>query len=306
LRTVVLGGTRFVGRALVEELLNAGHDVVVVHRGQHEPEGLPEVEHVHVDRRALEPGRLAALGADAMVDVSCMTAREATVALDSAGPDTRLAVASSMDVYRAFGSLWAGVATDPLPLTEESALREEPPPDREYVADGYDYEPREYEKLDVEREYLARGGAVCRLPMVYGPHDYKRREAIVLDRLGEPIPVGAGNFLWSRGFAPEIARGMRLALERPGEVFNLCEAECAPIRLWMEQIAAAANAPVEFVRVPDSELPEDLEIAGDIAQHVLASPAKAERMLGWAHADPVACVRESVAWHLENPPVVQR
>jgi nucleoside-diphosphate-sugar epimerase len=307
LRTIVLGGTRFIGLALVEELLSAGHEVVVVHRGEHEPEGLPDVEHVHVHRRALEPGQLARLGAEALVDMSCMTADDAALALEAAGREMRLVVASSMDVYRAFGALWAETVTDAMPLTEESPLRDGPPPDREYVADGYDYDPREYEKLDVERAYLARGGTVCRLPMVYGPHDYKRREAIVLDRLDDgKIPVGAGGFLWSRGYAPELARGLRLALERPGDVFNLCEAECAPVRLWMEQIAAAAGREVEFVRVPDAELPEDLEIAGDIAQHVMAVPLKAERVLGWVHADPITCVRESVAWHLDHPPGGQR
>ena len=52
----------------------------------------------------------------------------------------------------------------------------------------------------------------------------------------DQLPVGAGGFLCSRGYAPELARGIRLALEHPaaaGEVFNLCEAQCAPLRLWI-------------------------------------------------------------------------
>nr|MDQ3724539.1 NAD-dependent epimerase/dehydratase family protein [Actinomycetota bacterium] len=53
MRILVLGGTRFLGLALVHELLEAGHSVAVVHRGEHEPEGLAGVEHVHVDRRRL-------------------------------------------------------------------------------------------------------------------------------------------------------------------------------------------------------------------------------------------------------------
>jgi len=70
--------------------------------------------------------------------------------------------------------------TDAVPLTEESPLRAGPPPDRSYVMEGYDYDPTEYEKLDVEAAYLARGAVVCRLlPMVYGPYDYKHREDFV-------------------------------------------------------------------------------------------------------------------------------
>ena len=45
MRVVVLGGTRFIGRAVVAELVAAGHDVLVVHRGQHEPVDLPDVPH---------------------------------------------------------------------------------------------------------------------------------------------------------------------------------------------------------------------------------------------------------------------
>lgn len=295
MRTVVLGGTRFIGRALVDELLDHGHELLVVHRGEHEPPGLPDVEHLHVDRAGLTRAQLERFRPDAVVDMCCMSAADAEPVLAALPPGTRMVVASSIEAYRAFASLLAGTVTDALPLTEDSPLREGPPPEGSS------------DKPGAERAYLERGGAVCRLPMTYGPHDYKRREGFVLDRLADGrIPVGAGGFLWSRGYAPELARGLRLALDRPGEVFNLCEAECAPVRLWIEQILAAAGAEVELERVPDAELPEDMDIAGDIAQHWLCSPAKAERLLGWVHAGPAECVRRSVAWHLDNPTEAQR
>ena len=310
MRTIVLGGTRFIGHAVVEELVASGHDVLVVHRGEHEPPDLPDVSHLHVHRRRLaeKAAELRRFAPDGVVDMSAMTGGDAAAALDALPPGVRLVVASSIDVYRAFASVWAGTVTDAVPLTEESALRDGPPPDRSYVMEGYDYDPAEYENLDVERAYLARGGTVCRLPMVYGPRDFKRREELVLSRVRagrRALPVGAGSFLWSRGFAPDLARGMRLALEHPeagGEVFNLCEEPCAPIRLWIEQIIAAAGADLELVRVPDAALPEDLDITGDIAQHWMASAEKARRVLGWRHGDPADRVAASVHWHLEHPP----
>jgi len=42
LRVLVLGGTRFIGRALVFELRGCGHEVAVVHRGEHESGQLME------------------------------------------------------------------------------------------------------------------------------------------------------------------------------------------------------------------------------------------------------------------------
>jgi hypothetical protein len=88
--------------------------------------------------------------------------------------------------------------------------------------------------------------------------------------------------------SPARARGLRLALKDPGaagEVFTLCEAQCAPIRLWIEQIVAAGGTDIELIRVPDATLPGDLDITADIAQHWVASAEKASRQVGWRHAD---------------------
>jgi nucleoside-diphosphate-sugar epimerase len=310
MRTLVLVGTRFIGRALVDELLRAGHEVLVVHRGEHEPDGLRDVPHLHVHRRQLSSrsAELSAFDPEALVDLSAMTRGDASAALEAVPDGLPLVVASSIDVYRAFSSLWKGTVTDPVPLTEASPLRAEPPPDRAQVMEGYDYDPADYEKLDVEAAYLARGGTVCRLPMVYGPHDYKRREDFLLRRVRagrRRIPTGAAGFLWSRGHVADLARGIRLALERPrarGEVFNLCESTCAPLRLWMEWIVEATGVQAELVRVPDELLPDDLDITGDIAQHLMASAEKARELLGWVHSDPRERVRDSVRWHLAHLP----
>jgi nucleoside-diphosphate-sugar epimerase len=310
MRVIVLGGTRFIGRAVVAELVAAGHEVLIVHRGEHEPVGLPDVPHLHAHRRELprHSAELRAFRPDAFIDMSAMTGSDATAALGALPADVRLVAVSSIDVYRAFASVWAGIVTDAVPLSESSPVRDGPPPDRAYVMEGYEYDPAEAENLDVEAAYLASGATVCRLPMVYGPHDYKHREEFVLRRVRarrRQMPIGSGAFLWSRGYAPELARGIRLAVEQPvaaGEVFNLCEPQCAPLRLWIEQIVAATDAELELVHVPDRVLPDDLDITGDIAQHWMTSATKAEAVLGWVHRDSVACVRESVAWHVAHPP----
>ena len=66
---LVLGGTQFVGRALVEAALTTGADVTLFHRGLTNPNLFPEAEHVLGDR----DGGLAALDGrswDACIDVS--------------------------------------------------------------------------------------------------------------------------------------------------------------------------------------------------------------------------------------------
>jgi 2'-hydroxyisoflavone reductase len=69
LKLLVLGGTKFVGRALVEAALARGHELTLFNRGQTNPELFPEVEKLRGDR----DGELDALRGrswDAVVDVA--------------------------------------------------------------------------------------------------------------------------------------------------------------------------------------------------------------------------------------------
>src|SRR5215831_16181535 len=154
MKVIVLGGTRFIGRASVEDLVAHGHDVLVVHRGQTEPPDFPIARHLHVDRHALRDVRaeLAAFGAEAVLDAIALTRADAEVAVQALPTQARLVVLSSIDVYRAYTSLLAETITDPVPLTEDSPVRSQRYP---YRGQGRDLD--DYEKLDVEEVYLARG-----------------------------------------------------------------------------------------------------------------------------------------------------
>jgi nucleoside-diphosphate-sugar epimerase len=308
MRVMVLGGTRFIGAAIVEELHAHGHELLVVHRGEHEPAHLPEVDHLHADRRDLPRlrGPVAEFGPEALVDNCAYSAADAETALVTVGDDVRLLVVSSMDVYRAFGAVLAGTETDPVPVDETSPVRPErypyrgrphPPPDADT-----------YEKLDVEAAYLARAATVCRLPAVYGERDHQRREEPILRRVRsgrDRIPAGSGTWLWTRGYVRDVAAGIRLALESDAavaEVLNLGEARTWSMGLWARHVLEAAGAPADLVRVPDVLLPDDLRALGTVPQHLLVDSSKARDLLGWTETDPHEALARSVAWHLANPP----
>jgi nucleoside-diphosphate-sugar epimerase len=305
LKVVVLGGTRFIGRAIVEDLAESGHQLLLVHRGVLEPDGLPHAEHLHTERADLPTHRstLKEFNPDAAIDCRALTRADAEIVLDALPADIRLAVISSVDVYRAFGALNDDRETDPVPLNEESPVRPNRYPYRGQM-EGMD----DYDKLDVEEVYLARGATSLRLPMVYGERDYQRREEFVLRRVRagrKQIPVGAGMWLACRGYVRDIARGARLALESSvaaGEVLNLCEDRTFSMGLWTRMILEAAGSDAELVRVADDLLPEDLKPTGTMTQHIPASAHKARAMLGWTTTDPLATLRTTVAWHLGNPP----
>lgn len=310
MRVLVLGGTRFIGRAIVEELAAAGHELAVVHRGEREPpNGFPDAAHIHVERGHLRAKRdeIAAFRADAAVDTFAMTRAGAEVALDVVPEGIPTVVLSSMDVYRAFGALNSGLVTDSVPIDEASPVR----------ADRYMYRGKmpgaawadEYEKLDVEELVLPRGATVLRLPMVFGEGDGQRREEFILRRVRAGrgrIPIGSGSWLSARGYVRDIARGARLCLERPervrGEILNLCERRTAPVVLWATQILHAAGSEAELVRVPEDLLPEDMGETATIAQHLMVDSTKARELVGYTDTEPLEAVRRSVAWHLANPP----
>ena len=306
MRIIVLGGTRFIGRAIVEELVRAGHDILVVHRGNLEPDDMPSISHLHCDRSALTAHRqeLAAFEPGAAIDCRALTRADAETALAALPAGIRLVVISSMDVYRAFGAAIEGQETDPVPLDEDSPVRSERYPYRDKSPDRYDYD-----KLDVEDVYLPLGATSLRLPMVYGPRDYQLREEFILRRVraGRPrIPFGAGTWLACRGYVGDIARAARLALESAstaGMALNLCEDRTYSMTMWSRMILEAAGSRAELVRVADEMLPEDLKQTGAVSQHIAATARRARALLGWTTSDPVETLRATVSWHLAHPPL---
>ena len=300
----MLGGTRFIGRATVEDLAAAGHELLIAHRGELEPDDLPPAQHLHCDRAALADHRdeLAAFRPDAMVDCRALTRPDAEVALEALPDVARRVFISSLDVYRAFGAVNEGRETDPIPLLEESPLRTERYPYRGKVPDRDDYE-----KLDVEDVYLPRGATALRLPMVYGERDYQLREEFILRRVRAGrtrIPFGSGSWLACRAYVGDVGRAVRLAVETPNAtgVFNVCEDRTYSMRMWARMILDAAGSDAQLVQVPDAALPEDLDLTGNVLQHIAASSGKARAAFGWTTSDPFETLRTTVRWHIEHPP----
>lgn len=69
MKILILGGTRFLGRAVVEEALKRGHEVTIFNRGTNN-EIFPEVEHLIGDRNG---------------DVSSLENRKWDVIVDTCG-----------------------------------------------------------------------------------------------------------------------------------------------------------------------------------------------------------------------------
>jgi nucleoside-diphosphate-sugar epimerase len=103
-RLLVLGGTKFLGRAAVEEALARGHEVTLFNRGETNPELFPEVQKLRGDRtESLAP--LARGQWDAVIDPSGYlpsVVRSSAEAL--AGAAGHYVFVSSVSVYASLAS----------------------------------------------------------------------------------------------------------------------------------------------------------------------------------------------------------
>ena len=99
MRILVLGGTRFLGRAIVDAVLERGHEPTLFNRGETNPELYPNVEKLPGDRRA-DLGALEGRNWDVVVDVAAYFPDEARRSVDVLlGNVGRYAFVSTVSVY---------------------------------------------------------------------------------------------------------------------------------------------------------------------------------------------------------------
>ena len=119
MRLLILGGTIFLGRHLVDAALTRGHELTLFNRGQHGSELYPEVERLRGDR----DGNLEALRGrrwDAAIDTSGYVPRVVRASAELlAGAVGHYTFISSLSVYAHFRELGmdeqapVGVLDDP-------------------------------------------------------------------------------------------------------------------------------------------------------------------------------------------------
>lgn len=161
MRLLVLGGTKFVGRALVEAALAGGAEVTLFHRGRTGTELLPAAERVTGDRDGGLDG-LRGRTWDACVDVSGYVPRvvraSAELLRDAVG---RYVFVSSISAY---ASLAEPGLTESAPLAQL-----EDPAVEEITAETYGGLKARCER--VVEEVFGERCAVVRPGVVAGPHD---------------------------------------------------------------------------------------------------------------------------------------
>ncbi len=307
MRVLVIGGTRFIGRATVPELLRRGHEVTIFHRGKTPNPFGDQVTERLGDRLVSESVRRALDGTpfDGVVDIayawdSRTGPRELGYVADSlARPPERYVYLSSVSVY----------GDGPLPLTEES--RRDPMlgaySEDKIAAEDFLFDAQRAGRFDV---------AILRPPYVHGPWNNIPREAWFWDRIlaGRPVIVpDGGTTLFQWAAARDVAWALAESLENPaarGQAFNIAEAEPLTYSAFIDRLAKVADTPVEKAPVPRKRLHE---LGGsqfgarmyfgatlDAEVDFSVSIEKARRLLRFQPTDPLDGLRDAYTWYLQH------
>lgn len=312
---LVLGGTGFIGRPVVERLHRAGRSVAVFHRG-HRGGDLPdEVGRILGDRRALadHAEALQGLGARVVVDVIAYTEAEARALVAALGDAVeRIVLVSSQDVYRAYDRFRRAEdgPLEPVPYTEEAPLRDTRYPYRGQ-APSKDPWIEQYDKILVEEIVRAAppAGTVLRLPMVHGPGDRQRRTLGYLARMDDERPAilleeGHAGWRGTRGYVDDVAAGIAAAVldERAaGRTYNLGEADPATEAAWVRAIGEAAGWEGEVVAVPSDLWPAARARSYDWRQDLVADTGRVRDELGYAEPTPPGeGLERTIAWERDQ------
>jgi 2'-hydroxyisoflavone reductase len=162
MRLLVLGGTRFLGRAIVDEAIRRGYDVTTFSRGL-SGEPRPGAEALHGDRtNSADLIRLAERDFDLVIDTSVIAPRHVTASARLLAPRVRhYTYVSTLSVYAGFGEV---------PVSEESPVLDcSPDADGSIEELGYGELKAGCERA-VARELPGRH-LIVRPGLLVGPHE---------------------------------------------------------------------------------------------------------------------------------------
>jgi 2'-hydroxyisoflavone reductase len=244
-RLLVLGGTKFLGRAAVEAALERSHELTLFNRGETNPELFPDAEKLRGDRDG---------------DLSALEGREWDAVIDPSGYLPR--------VVRASAELLKGSVGQYVFVSSISVYREPYEPGFDEDAPVFDIEPatenvnEEYAELKaacerVVREVVPKAHANVRAGLIVGPHDPTGRFTYW------PLRVAAGGAVLAPAPADRKVQFIdvrdlgawlvRLAEERTTGTFNAVR-PAAPFKELLEACRQVAGNDADFVWADESFL----------------------------------------------------
>jgi 2'-hydroxyisoflavone reductase len=306
MKVLVIGGTLFIGRLLVEELVKGGHEVAILHRKPKHDYGR-KVENLIADRNDVDSLREALSG------------RRYEVIFDNAYDWERGTTAAQVE---ATVKLVGDRITRYIFLSSVAAYgdglnhKESDPLAPDYHVDAYVRHKATTERL-LFRMHSHTGLPVVtfRPPFVYGPNNPFYREAFFWDRLraGRPVVIpGDGHRLMQFAYVHDLVHAMIRSMEEPravGEAFNIADTKPLTQVEVVEKLGKVANADVTLARVPRDVI---VSLGGSVMEEpyyfgeyfdlppITMNIGKVTRMLKMKLTPFEVGLKETYKWYLRN------
>ncbi len=312
MRIVIIGGTGHIGTYLVPHLVGAGHEVICINRGQHEPyqphTAWKSVQHVAMDRVAEEKAgtfgsRVHDLKPDVVIDMICFT-------LDSARHLVE-ALKGQVQHFLHCGTIWVHGPSLMVPTTEEQ-------PRRPFGDYGIQKAAIEVYLLDQARRH-AFPATVLHPGHIVGPGWVPLNPAgnfnpQVFGRLahGEELALpNLGLETVHHVHAEDVAQAFWKALDHwsraVGESFHVVSPAALTLRGYAEAMSAWFGQPACLRFIPWDEWRTTASETDAAAtwDHIAHSPncsiAKAQRLLEYhPRYTSLQGVQESVTWLIQQ------
>lgn len=302
---VVIGGTRFVGRHTVQELLDRGYHVRIVNRGRHPNpfQDEPKVEHVRGDRNDRSTLRAATEGVtpDIVIDCVAYLPQQVAAAVDSFANVDSYVYVSSAGVYRSY-DVPRREDTTPLEPYDPSYAVDDPSERFTGGMHGYSVRKAEGDRVCFAAADDGVNAMVVRPTYVFGPHDYTHRFDYWIDRVASAERVlvpGDGDALAHQIYVEDLADALVTVAESgtPGEAYNAGARQLLTLDERLHAIAEALETDVELVHADDRDLSafdlsvDDFPLVGSHPS-VLSTAKLAD--LGWTSTPHDVAIQRTV------------
>jgi len=312
MRVLIIGGTGHVGTYLVPRLVEAGHEVLCVSRGQRKPyqphAAWQSVQHVIIDRTAEEEAgtfgqHVRDLQPDAVIDMLCFK-------LESAQHLVK-ALRGQVQHFLSCGTIWVHGHSVEVPVTEDGSRN----PFGEYGVQKAAIEAyllNEARRHGFPATVLHPGHIVGPGWTPINPVGNVNPEAFDTLARGDELALpNIGMETIHHVHADDVAQAFMQALAHwstsVGESFHVVSPAALTLRGYAEAMAAWFGQPARLRFVPLDEWcatvsDRDARMTRD---HISHSPncsiAKAERLLNYhPRYSSLQAIYESVSWLIEN------
>ena len=307
MKVLVIGGTQFIGRLLVAELLKAKHEVAVLHRRRRYSLS-KSVKNLAADRNDADAMRRALAGTrfQAVFDNVYDLERGTTGAQVEA---TALACGDHLERYIFTSSVAA--YGDGLNRVEDAPLAPDTHPN--IYARNKAMSERALFRLHHSSQFPV---TTFRPPFVYGPHNQWYREAFFWDRIRRKRPVvipGDGTRLMQFVFVRDLVSAMMRSLTVDaaiGQAFNIGHLRAVTQVEFVRELGRAAGKAPALVHVPRERILEAVAQPGKprlyFGQFLDLPPVtekigKAQRVLGVRPSAFATSLAETYRWYVRQP-----